>query len=590
MRRPNGMPAPPPMPQSQPVLSAGGKANPLSFNLVLHKLQVSGHLREAAMALITTSTQHELEKSKETGGALQNLTNSMTDIQDTLGGAMPPAQNGSAAQFIPPQFRSASPEAQAALAGPHGQQAAAFISLQNQLTDTQTSLNGHLDKVRQLEDQLREHEAVKEEISSMKAQMEDSRREMELILANARGRQIMRNFPGDVGEDDEDGGEDDEDDSRSTITLLADDHGKRRSSLKPRENGDGQHGEADGRPQVNGNGDGDKSNESSREDAATLDSRIQNLTSEVAEAVAVSRTLQTQHEEAMSAVKLLTERVGVLETGIQSRVAEEVSRSEQKWETWRVKFEEGWRKERESWNAERERLRGVVREWEEASRRAHEEDEERELNESLSEDELIDEDVEDGEAREGELLSLEGLEWQASSSGLRPRRSSSSSESGSGSGSMRKANRRRRPSNRAALAVSALQGVVGDMAEPGSTTPRAPLNPLEGNTDDSASPPAGPLVSRIREKARAGRNRGSMLARTTSSGTFKSRLKKGAEKDSSESGKESQDTLKESDESGSGASVGRRKKGRAGENQGGIQVSFDREPISSFSCVCSMLT
>lgn len=59
-----GHPAPP------MVMSAGGKADGLSFDHVLHKLQA------------------ELQKSRETGQELQGLTSAMTDIQDTLGGGL----------------------------------------------------------------------------------------------------------------------------------------------------------------------------------------------------------------------------------------------------------------------------------------------------------------------------------------------------------------------------------------------------------------------------------------------------------------------------------------------------------------------
>ena len=50
------------------MMSAGGKAQGLNFDHVLHRLQT------------------ELQKSKETGGELKDLTGALTDIQDTLSG------------------------------------------------------------------------------------------------------------------------------------------------------------------------------------------------------------------------------------------------------------------------------------------------------------------------------------------------------------------------------------------------------------------------------------------------------------------------------------------------------------------------
>ena len=391
------------------------------------------------------------------------------------------------------------------------------------------------------------------EISALKAQMEEGKREMELILANARGRQIMRNFPGDVDEDDEDGGDDD-DDARSTFTLMANEDGtqRRAKSVGIRENGPDDR-PATPEPHMNGHVEEDQNRpvqlSKHKANGIETESRIQVLTAEIAEAVALSRTLQTQHGEAMSAVKLLTERVGVLESGIQSRVAGEVSKSEQRWESWRVKFEEGWRKERESWNAERERLRGVVREWEEASRRAHEEEEERELNESLSEDEFDGEEDDDDvaaddpggrEVEEGELLTLEGLEWQG------PKVSPGRRQSGTGT----RKPRRRRPSHRASLAVSALKAVAGEEGEGGSATPKAELASLE--VGPAGLGPGGRMIN---GKPR-GKSRGSLLARTAS-GTYKKRSR---EKSSSESGKDSADTLKEDDEKGPGSALERKKR------------------------------
>lgn len=197
---------------------------------------------------------------------------------------------------------------------------------------------------------------------------------------------------------------DDDDDSRSTITVMADEGMDQRRDRRRAED-------------VN----------------AELIAKIQSLSTEMIEALQLSRSLQSQHNEAMSTVKLLTERISVIESGMASRVAQEETR----WNLWRSKFEEGWRQERETWEAERERLRGVVREWEEASRRAHEEEEDRELNETLSDD------------------SEPEPQWQDEP---RPR-----------------PKRRRRPS-KAQLAVRALKAIADDT---GSQTPKAEAIPLK---------------------------------------------------------------------------------------------------------------
>lgn len=409
----------------------------------------------------------------------------MTDIQDTLGGGLvslhvmelrqPPSLNGTAFQFIPPQFRSASAEAQAALAGPHGAQAAAFISLQNQLSETQTSLQTHLEKVRNLEDQLQDTSSVRSEIAQIREQMEESKRETDLMLSAPRGRQFSRRS----GDD-----EDDDDDARSVATLMSSDEAEERVRMRRRERTDTPE-------PIPRNGDESL--------IAGLNNRIQSLSLEVAEALQLSRALQNQHSEALSTVKILTERVGALESGISSRVSEEVRKAEKKWDLWRNNMEDAWRKERETWDAERERLRSVVRDWEEASRRAHEEEEERELNERLSD-----------ESEEDEPTGVDIENLEISGGIVSPLRSSAKA-------------RRRRPSSRALLAVRALKDAAG------STTPKQSSQSL----DEPGPRTARPRGSSRNPAAKDG------LERTGSASTFK------AEKESSESGRESGDTLHE---------------------------------------------
>ncbi|EKD01828.1 cell cycle arrest in response to pheromone-related protein [Trichosporon asahii var. asahii CBS 8904] len=418
-----------------PIMSAGGKSG-LNFDDVLHKLQDA------------------LNRSKESGQELQGLTTAMTDVQDTLGGGL----NGSASQYIPPQFRNPSAEAQAALAGPHGPQAAAFISLQSQITETQASLNLQLDKIRQLEGQIEQQDALKREISVVREQMEESRREMEGIL--------LRSESLDVNDDD---------DARSVVTVVPGGDSERPPEEEAHDNNLDQVTKVE------------------------LSNRIQTLETEMAETVQLSKTLQSQHSEALTTVKDLTDRLGKLESGIAERVTTAVEQAEARWEAWRSKFEERWKQERAAWETERDRLRGIVREWEEASRRAAEEEEERVMNEQLSEDDLADE--EDPAEDEVDAAELATMDLADSS----PRKTTKS--------------RRRRLSTKTALAVRGLRSVANAT---GSSTPRG-NQPAEGAVTEESSKAA---LNRLR--------RSSASAPTTVYN----------EKDSSESGRESADTLR----------------------------------------------
>lgn len=62
-------------------MSTGGKIGGISFDHVLIKLQA------------------ELQRSRETGAELQDLTTAMTDIQDTLGGGLVSRSYGSELTF-----------------------------------------------------------------------------------------------------------------------------------------------------------------------------------------------------------------------------------------------------------------------------------------------------------------------------------------------------------------------------------------------------------------------------------------------------------------------------------------------------------
>ncbi|TXT16079.1 hypothetical protein VHUM_00582 [Vanrija humicola] len=472
----------------QPLMSAGGKPNGLSFDHVLQKLQ------------------NELHRSKETTQELQGLNWSMTDVQDTLGGGLAPGQNGSAAQYIPAQFRNPSAEAQAALAGPHGPQAAAFISLQTQMTDTQSSLSGHLDRIRQLEGQLQQQDVLKQDIATIRQQMEASKLEVEALLASATRHNSLSRRNDDY--------DDDDDDARSVATVVPDDD----------EHLDGDKG-SNGTKATRKTAATTTSEPSASSDE--LAARIQALTSDMAEAVQLSRSLHVQHTEAMAAVKHLTDRVGDLENGIADRVAAAVVQAEGRWEAWRSKFEERWNKERDGWEAERERLRGIVRDWEEASRRAVEEDEDREMNQHLSEDELDDE----GEEEEIGQDDIEASELLAIHNRWPNGRTIESGEQVLDIGETAPSRspgkpRRRRPSTKTSLAVRGLRSVA---SVAGASTPKAPE--IDSPPSDAPRPRQlrGGALSRVKKLSGRDKFRSASL---------------GVDKESSESGRESADTLR----------------------------------------------
>ncbi|KAF5358879.1 hypothetical protein D9757_012312 [Collybiopsis confluens] len=143
---------------------------------------------------ILTRLQGELQKSRETGAELHTLTNAMNEIHDTLGGGggvrppqpsspPPPASTTAAATGASaPGAPSPEGETSPSTTDPTSTSTTSSTStsspsillttLQTQLKDTQTSLSQHVDKIRFLEDALKEQEAIRREVGLLRDMME----------------------------------------------------------------------------------------------------------------------------------------------------------------------------------------------------------------------------------------------------------------------------------------------------------------------------------------------------------------------------------------------------------------------------------
>ena len=276
-----------------------------------------------------------------------------------------------------------------------GDPTATIAALQAQLSSTQSILSSHKDRIRSLETLLAEHEAVKHEVVGLRQQMEASKLEFETHVQN----QLHARSTGEEDESHESGDQGSKSD-RDQRPMGSDHDGE---GASPRSRSSSFMNRSSSNRSLSSIASKEKpSNEeilarntalAARLDALSLDLEqalelSRNLSVDLEQALEMSRNLQQQHDEASTTVKLLEDKIGALERDMSTRVADAAGQAgrmaEDRWETWRTKFEEGWRKEREGYELERERLRGVVREWEEASRRAQEEEEERAMNARLS--------------------------------------------------------------------------------------------------------------------------------------------------------------------------------------------------------------
>ncbi|CAE6478532.1 unnamed protein product [Rhizoctonia solani] len=318
----------------------------LSFDHILNKLQM------------------ELQRSRETGAELQHLTTAMSDIQDTMGGGAippPPPQQ----QLIPP-VRQPSSDAEVS-------------AMQNQLRETQSSLQAHVDKIRALDRLVEEHEAIKREVGSMREML-------------SRTRSPLQLEEGDLGEH---GGNmltstqeefDDDSDSHSVCTIVPEEEEHPARSL-------GRPKTPEPMAMLN-----DARHPSSLTDAirtaeqnamhaaeqnAILSERLEALTAQLEQAIALSQGLQTHAERASSTIAALEAKVVALEeeqraarilggqlpakseTSAESDLAQLVKSElmremERRWDAWRAKTEQDRETEKRSLAAALDQFKAVV--------------------------------------------------------------------------------------------------------------------------------------------------------------------------------------------------------------------------------------
>ncbi|KAF9074708.1 hypothetical protein BDP27DRAFT_1316695 [Rhodocollybia butyracea] len=133
---------------------------------------------------ILNRLQGELQKSRETGAELHTLTGAMNEIHDTLGGGnlpsapsfphiLPPVRPPQAPSPPPAEHQNDTipPFQQPSLSSP-----SLLVDLQSQLKDTQASLSQHIDKIRALEDALKEQEVIRHDVRLLRDMMDAAQR------------------------------------------------------------------------------------------------------------------------------------------------------------------------------------------------------------------------------------------------------------------------------------------------------------------------------------------------------------------------------------------------------------------------------
>ncbi|KAJ3777088.1 hypothetical protein EV361DRAFT_944381 [Lentinula raphanica] len=206
---------------------------------------------------ILNRLQGELQKSRETGAELHTLNGAMNEIHETLSGGnlpstsppfphpLPSVRPSQAAvppvnQPEPPtvpsthdhQETSSNEQMTTSTTATHLQPSSPasqslLNDLQTQLKDTQSSLSQHIDKIRMLEDALKEQEAIRHEVRLLRDMMDavQRREEPTRMTTSSKPRRQSELEPRggfDIDEEEESDALDDdfEDDSRSVGTVV----------------------------------------------------------------------------------------------------------------------------------------------------------------------------------------------------------------------------------------------------------------------------------------------------------------------------------------------------------------------------------
>ncbi|PWN49010.1 hypothetical protein IE53DRAFT_167645 [Violaceomyces palustris] len=229
---------------------------------------------------------------------------------------------------------------------------------------------------------------------------------------------------------------------------------------------------------------------------AGLSRRLEELSLQLEQALQLSKGLQTQHAQVTDTVRMLEDRVASLEKEMESKVSHVegnvVKAMEGRWEEWRSQIEEGWRREKESWESEREVLRGVVRAWDEANKRLEEE-----VGKGVEEEAQPSPDTSQVSKRD----SADGLEQD---------------EKKGGRGGKRRQQPHANPYLRALLYGSSSAHLFADGEGSGHGPASASWSPT-GPSSSSPSSPSRGSPSRSRGRARSGSSRSSSSSNDSSS-------------------------------------------------------------------------
>lgn len=364
---------------------------------------------------ILSRLQGELLKSRETGAELHSITTTMNELQDTLGGSLPPSLPPlphNLPPVRPPQPPTTNEAGQSSESGTIP--VPALNELRSELHETQASLASHVDKVRALEDMLAEHEAIKSDIATLRELMDERKREFELLRhegAHRANEQHDELRSGRYrGEDDDTSSihtvvpheleRVDEEDEDQIMNEEEDDEDRRRRREElgrprtPEPTGMGMDDEESPNTKRRHRPSGTPNRDAESVVLDELAERLSALSGRIDSAVEFNNSLQAQHAATQTTISLLQSKIATLEEMVQAtqsqllqqNAAQEAAQAEilkavqepprdaeresltAMLNEWKKGVEGQWSAVQEEWSQERERLNKAREEWEDRAK------------------------------------------------------------------------------------------------------------------------------------------------------------------------------------------------------------------------------
>ncbi|KAI3625001.1 hypothetical protein CBS9595_000362 [Malassezia furfur] len=287
--------------------------------------------------------QNELQKSKMVGTELSSLSNTIQNIHETLGGGTAPVQNAPYPQLVPPQGPSQPPAKESSET--RSVDAAAFVSLEAQLSSTHAMLASHVERIKGLETTLATYEHVSDEVANLKQQLEDTKRGLNLPTENEKTNAwLAYGLPSRVRRAD-----DDDAASITSVETATPDAPQEASRDAPHTDTPIDEPTHEAPPPST-----QTEAHVTQQEHAALVARIEALE---------QRLSEREADDSSSRIASLAERLTRLENNLQTREATETAAVSREQEQWRRTLEQQWDAHARHWAQEEAKIKSVLDTW-----------------------------------------------------------------------------------------------------------------------------------------------------------------------------------------------------------------------------------